>query len=96
MNTAGSAAQRLYGCEFEGKFYFPAGPVEAAAFRQDPTRYLANQWFPKDSGLPHRMNPAHIMASGAPLALQGFCPVSLLEVCACVRVCVCVRACVCV
>ena len=79
IDTVGSSVQREHGVEFQGEYYFPAGPEEAALFRADPLRYLSNQQFPGEHDLPHRVFPADLPSCNLKLALQGYCPVALLE-----------------
>ena len=82
VNMAGTLGQRLYGCEYEGKMYYTAGPEEQAAFIADPKRYLSVA-FPTERRLPVRLRPAEIATSGAKLGMKGFCPVTMLEVSSC-------------
>jgi hypothetical protein len=42
-------------------------------------RYLSNQQFPGEHDLPHRVFPADLPSCNLKLALQGYCPVALLE-----------------
>lgn len=88
VNLSGNPAQRSYGVEYKGKVYYPAGPEEAALFLKDPEQVLSGEPFPAPAKLPLRLLPADVLECGGKLALKGFCPVSLLEVRACVCLCV--------
>lgn len=77
---AESNGQRLYGCEYQGKLYFTAGPAEQTAFQENPEKFLQGLRFPSAAQLPQRLVPGDVDSTGAKLGLKGFCPVSLLEV----------------
>jgi len=79
VNLANTPEQRQYGCEFQGKFYFTAGPEEQKAFLKDPLRFLTNQRFPVEARLPVRLFPSDFATCGGKLGFKGFCPVNMLE-----------------
>jgi hypothetical protein len=46
VDCSGTSLPRQHSVEFQGTFYFLAGPDEEAAFCADPLRFLVNQQVP--------------------------------------------------